>query len=506
MAKKNKKNTSFIQALIVLFLISVTAYMVLRAVFVAYAEYELIGKILGVLFFVSELYVVIHAFGFFFGLYRLTTKEKTEPAMVELDSFPAVAILIPVRHEPADILENTIISCYNLSYPAKTIYILDDSSLDKYKIEAKEIAERYGCQLFRRPDRHGAKAGVINDCMKNITEKYIAIFDVDQNPIDGFLMKTVSILEANEQLALIQTPQYYSNMADSKVAMGANMQQATFYEIVCEGKSVNDAMMCCGTNVVLRRQALEDVGGFDETTVTEDFATSFQMHLKGWKTLYYNHVSTFGLGPENLGSYLSQQNRWAMGNVAVLKKVIARFFKSPRSLSVLQWWEYFITGSYYFVGWAVLFLLTCPMIYIFFDVPSFFMNPVVYSVSFLPYIILSSYIYYFSMRERNYRSRDIFKGQLLFFLSIPAYMRGTLFGLIGIKKGFQITPKRGGPKISYIKLWPQILLWSVNLMAITWAVNRFMYDYSPAVIVNAIWITYHFTLLSSLFYFNEEWS
>ena len=287
--------------------------------------------------------------------------------------------------------------------------------------------------------------------------------------------------------------------------MGANMQQATFYESVCEAKSANHAMICCGTNVVLRRQALEDVGGLDETTVTEDFATSFQMHLKGWKTLYYNHVSTFGLGPEDLGSYLSQQNRWAMGNVSVLKKVVARFLKSPRSLSVLQWWEYFITGSYYFVGWAFLFLLMCPIIYIFFDLPSFFMNPVVYGLSFLPYIILSSYIFYFSMRGRNYRSRDIFKGQLLFFLSLPACMRGTLFGLIGVKKGFDVTPKDGSHKISYIKLWPQILLWSVNLMAITWAANRFIYDYSPAVIVNLIWITYHFMILSSLFYFNEEW-
>ena len=57
-----------------------------------------------------------------------------------------------------------------------------------------------------------------------------------------------------------------------------------------------------------------------------------------------------------------------------------------------------------------------------------------------------------------------------------------------------------------VLLWPQLLLWAVNLIAITWGANRFIYDYSPAVIVNLIWITYHFLLLSSLFYFNEEWS
>lgn len=505
MEKNNQEKSGLIQISIILLLICATVYMLLRTVLVAMADCSFIEKVFGVLFFMAEFFVVIHAFGFFFGIYRLNAKKLSEPKQVELKEFPEVAILIPARHEPAAVLENTVLSCYNLAYPCKKIYILDDSSIDTYKKEAEEIANKYNCELFRRQDRHGAKAGVINDCMKNLTAKYIAVFDVDQNPMGGFLMKTISILEANEKLALVQTPQYYSNSAYNKVAMGANMQQAAFYETVCEAKSNNDAMMCCGTNVVLRKAALDDVGGFDETTVTEDFATAFLLHTKGWKTLYYNHVNTFGLGPEDLGAYLAQQHRWAMGNIAVLKKVTKRALVNPGALSGLQWWEYFVTSSYYLVGWAFLFLILCPVLYIFFDIPSFFMNPVVYVFSFVPYMLLSSYLFYFSMHRRHYGIKDTFRGQLLFFLSLPTYARGAFLGLFGIKRGFAVTAKGGSKKVSYFRLLPQLFLWAVSLMAVTWALNRFMYDHSPAVMVNVIWVMYHLILLSSVFYFNEEW-
>jgi len=487
-----------------LVLIFIIVYFVCRAVFLSYAVSSPLEKVLGLLFFAAEAYVMFHAFGYFLGIYKLTKSKKSEPKITELTSFPPVAILIPARHEPKEILENTIASCYNLSYPSKTIYILDDSSKQEYMAEAKEIAQKYDCQLFRREVWHGAKAGILNDCIKNLTDKYIVIFDADQNPISSFLTKTISILENDSELALIQTPQYYSNLQSSNVAFAANMQQACFYEYICEAKSIDGAMMCCGTNFVVRRETLADVGGFDESTVTEDFATSFKLHLRGWKTLYYNHVSVFGQGPENLSAYFSQQNRWAMGNIAVLKKVLAKLWKSPSALRPLQWWEYLVTSSYYSVSWAYLFLIFCPIAYIIFDIPSFFMKPTVYMFSFLPYLILSQLIFYAGMKNRNYAPSKILRGQLLFFLSLPTYCKGTLLGLFGVSRKFIVTKKSDIGRVSYKQLWPQISLWAINLSAITWGINRFAYDRSPAVAVNLVWITYHFLLCSSIFYFNDK--
>jgi cellulose synthase (UDP-forming) len=98
-------------------------------------------------------------------------------------------------------------------------------------------------------------------------------------------------------MAFVQTPQYYVNRDSSKVSKTAFSQQSTFYTNVSEGKSVSNAMFACGTNIVLRVSALRDVGGFDEESVTEDFATSFKLHVRGYSSYYYNNVFVEGMYP-----------------------------------------------------------------------------------------------------------------------------------------------------------------------------------------------------------------
>ena len=501
---RQAKKTGIFAALIVLLFISIICYFLFRAVFIAYAEYGLVEKILAVFFFIAETFVMFHAFGYFGEIFRVNRKKISLVAPQPLKEYPRVAILIPARHEPQTVLLETLTGCYNLDYPEKKIYLLDDSSLEVFVREAAEAAARFGATVFKRKERHGAKAGVINDCLKTLDEKYVAIFDADQIPLPNFLSRLVPLLEADERLAFIQTPQFYSNLAASRVSLAADMQQAIFYEYVCEGKSTSQAMICCGTNVLLRRQALLEVGGFDESTVTEDFATSLELHLKQWKTLYSNHVYVFGMGPENLGGYFGQQNRWAMGNIMVLRTILAKLIRRPFLLKPAQWFEYLVTGSYYFVGWTYLSLLMCPIIYIFFNIPSFFMNPTVYSFAFLPYIVLSLAIFYSSMGTRRYNIRQVFQGQLLGFITLPVYLRASILGLAGVRAKFQVTAKQGAKTIPYRFLWPQIAFWTINLAAITWGLNRLMYERTAAVVINLLWIVYHFLILSSLFYFNEE--
>ncbi len=498
------KRVNLIRGLIIILFICLTNYFLARAVFILFAEYTRLEKVLAICFFLAEAFVMFHAFGYFTNVYRRNKEEGAVSRPSPLTTFPDVAILIPARHEPKMVLENTLMACHNLDYPNKEIYILDDSSDEVYKKDAEELAKIYGAKLFRRKERHGAKAGVLNDCIKGLSQKYITVFDVDQNPISDFLSNIIPILEADPRLAFVQTPQFYSNLRANAVSFASNMQQTVFYEYISEGKSSNQAMICCGTNVVLRREALLDVGGFDETSVTEDFATSLKMHLKGWRSLYYNHVHTFGMGPEDLGSYFLQQNRWAMGNIGVFKRVVATMIKRPLALKPVQWFEYFVTGSYYFIGWAYIFLLLCPVTYLVFNVPSFFMNPIVYTFTFVPYLILSMAIFYTSMGSKRYGIKDLFKGQLLSFITLPIYMRASLFGVSGRKGTFQVTKKGGTKRISYVRLWPQLLIWAICLFSIAWGINRFIYEPTAAIAINITWISYHYILLSCIFYFNDE--
>jgi cellulose synthase (UDP-forming) len=506
MGPSEKRNRGLlIQSGIILLLISMIFYILARSIFVAFAHYGLFERILAILFLSAESFLMLHAIGYFSNVFFMHSMEKEISKIPPLTQFPPVAILVPARHEPKDVLRQTFQAIKSIDYPNKDIYFLDDSSDQRYKDEAKELCNELGLHLFQREGNRGAKAGIINDCVKTLTDKYIVVFDSDQCPVPGFLLKLVPYLESDPKLALVQTPQFYSNLSASRVAFATNMQQAVFYEYICEGKSSKSSMICCGTNVILRREALMEVGGLDESTVTEDFATSLKFHALGWKTFYHGHVGTFGMGPKNLGDYFKQQNRWALGNVMVFRRVVVGFFRNPHALSPMQWFEYFLTGSYYFVGWAYLLLVLFPILYVFFKIPSFFMDAKVYSLSFFPYFLLAWGIYFFCMSTRHYRFGQMLKAQALSFITLPIYAKASLMGLLGVKSKFQITGKGESSTISYWDLKPQLILWALSLAALTWAFNRMIFEKDLALGTNIFWIAYHLLLLSTIFYFNEEW-
>src|SRR5258708_7211635 len=213
--------------------------------------------------------------------------------------------------------------------------------------------------------------------------------------------------------------------------------------------------------------------------------------MKGWETLYVNMPLVFGMAPEDLVQYFKQQSRWALGNTQVFKNVIKNFITRPWSLSFMQWFDYFVTGTYYFIGWAYLCLFMCQLIYTFFNVPAFFMNPYVYSLTFIPYFLLALGVFYSSMGLRHYKFSYILKTHLLTMLSIPVYLRATLFGLFNVPVAFQVTNKTGATQVAYSFLWAQIFLWALNLVAITWGILRWVYEHNPGILFNIFWLFYH---------------
>ena len=503
----NKK--ILINSLIILALISISVYVVARTILVAFARYDEIDKFTSILLLFGEFFIILHGIGYTLNIFRAYKNQSKQEELQKIahnkiTSEPAVAIVVAARHEPLKVLEETFSSLKNLRYKNKHIYFLDDSTDQKYIDEAENLSRDLDINLFRRENRHGAKAGIINDCLKTLDQRYVAIFDADQNPLPEFLNRLIPIMENDSKLAFVQTPQFYTNIDESRVAKAASFQQAVFYEYICEGKSSQEAMFCCGTNIVFRREALMEVGGLDESTVTEDFATSIKLHRNKWKSLYYNHTCAFGMAPVNLSSYLSQQYRWANGTIAVLKKIIAAFFTHPFSLRPNQWWEYFLSGTYYMVGLAFFILMSFPVLYLLFEVPSFFATPEVYFLAFLPYIVLSLSVFYFILKERGYQTRDLFTGQLLATITFSVYTRAAFLSLIGTKTSFGITSKTKGTSIPFYKLWPQLLLLSANYVAIIWGINRFAYELDSAILINCFWAFYHTLVLSSIFYFNSD--
>lgn len=497
-------------ALTLLAVIAILVYVVARTALFLFAEYAPVEKLFAIMLILGEFFVLLHALGYVFNILKVFKKQNEFIGKEQLEigkqgqDEPSVAILVAARHEPKGVLKSTFVTINAMNYKNKQVYLLDDSSQEEYKKEAEELSGEFDLKLFRRKIQHGAKAGIVNDCLKTLSQDYVAIFDADQNPMPDFLNAVIPILEQDTKLGFVQTPQFYSNIEESSISRAAAFQQAVFYEYICEGKNTENAMFCCGTNIVFRRKALMDVGGLDESTVTEDFATSVKMHAKGWKSLYYPHVCAFGMGPVNLNGYFKQQFRWATGTVSVFKKLIWRFLTKPFSLRPIQWWEYILSSSYYLVGLAFFCLMICPVIYLLFKVPSFFAKPEVYFLAFMPYITLSVAVFYTVLGTRNYKIKDLFLGQLLAASTFSVYIRGAISALLGFKTTFGITEKVKGRALPYLRLWPQLIMIYLNFIALVWGANRFIYEKDMAILVNGFWVLYHFLILSSVFYFNRE--
>ena len=533
--KKNNRNGLLL--LTVLCILTAVLYLIVRTVLFILLDFAWYEKLVALLLLLAELFILTHGIGYFLEIYRVLTRspapQRQESRPPFQGPYPPVAVIVSSYHEPLEVVEETLITFYNLTYPNKHIYFLDDTRYDlpgkdpqemaAYRRAVDEMCERIGVNLFRRK-WHGAKAGMINDFLafiggefregfefRNFSGKestgpitYIVVFDADQNPLPGFVEPLVQRMEEEPGLAFVQTPQYYTNFGENRIARASGLQQAVFYEYICEGKSLSDAMFCCGTNVIFRREALVDVGGFDETSVTEDFATSLKFHLKGWNSSYSGRVMAFGMGPEDLGGYFKQQFRWALGTVGLLRTVIGYFAGHPLRLASVKWWEYFLSSTHYFVGLVFLIMVTCPLLYLFLRVPSYFARPEIYILFFIPYFVLTLSIFFWTLKKRQYAVRDLILGQLLLAVTFPVYIRASILALLGVRGTFGITPKGGSVSLPLHALWPQLLLATLNFSAIVWGANRIFFEREPlwAIVVNMFWCSYHFAILSSVLYFN----
>ncbi|WP_123580579.1 glycosyltransferase [Abditibacterium utsteinense] len=452
-------------------------------------------------------FIIVHGFGYANSMIKANWAYKSsKPPIFAALGGPRVACLIASFNEPSDVLEETVAAVMALDYQGKEVFILDDSTTVEARESAQEIAARYGIVCVQRTNRRGYKAGAINDFLPFVTAPYLALFDADALPTAQFLRECVPQIDENPKLGFLQTPQFYANTQVSYAALASARQQNVFYEYICEGKSVSRAAFCCGTNVIFRRSALVDCGGFNEESVTEDFATSFHMHVKGYDSLYLNRIYVYSLAPENLAAYFTQQSRWSFGTMGTARQFIRQFFKNPRVLSAGQWWEYFLSATYYLVGWVNFFFILLPMLYLFFDIRPLRQDVFTYLLVFVPYMLFTLNMFYSGMERRGYSLGETILGQQIGFLSFPIHMKSAFSVLMGHKRPFGVTPKGVGGRISWWALWPQISLMLFSLGAFLAGVSRIVMGRDSdvtAVGLNSLWALYHVWMLSGIFRLNQ---
>ncbi len=191
-----------------------------------------------------------------------------------------VDVFIPTYDEPDEILKPTILSALAMDYPHRT-YVLDDGHREGVRL----LCEELGVDYLSRPTNEGAKAGNINAALKVTHGEYIAIFDADHAPFKSFLTELLGYFK-DPNVALVQAPQAYFNLDSFQhAAAGPHKnkpwhEQSVFYDQIMPGKDRMNSAFWCGSSAILRREALESVGGVNTLTVTEDMHTAMGLHAE----------------------------------------------------------------------------------------------------------------------------------------------------------------------------------------------------------------------------------
>jgi len=210
-------------------LVLLCVYITFRSASMFNPGYRWIDHVFAFLLLGAEAFMLLHSIGYLLTVLKATKKYKeTRIRLFALYDESSVAVIIASFNEELDMLEDTIVSITNMDYANKQVYLLDDSAKEGLQKGAEALTEKYGCTYVHRVNRRGYKAGAINDLLNVLKEKYLAIFDADQKPVYNFLKEVIPLLEEDEEIAFVQTPQFYANAECSPVVRGASYQQAVF--------------------------------------------------------------------------------------------------------------------------------------------------------------------------------------------------------------------------------------------------------------------------------------
>ena len=392
-------------------------------------------------------------------------------AILEKTFEPSVDILIPTYDEAEFILERTVIGCQALEYENKKVYLLDDTN----RPEVKHLAKKLGCEYIARYDNSHAKAGNLNHALSKTNGEFIVIFDADFIPTKNFLTRTLGFFQ-NEQVALVQTPQTFYNIDPISRNLGLENiltpEEETFYRQIQPMKDGADGVLCAGTSFLVRRKALESVGGFVTESICEDCFTGVLLSAKGYRSVYLEEKLSAGLAAENISSYATQRLRWARGT-------LQGFFINSNpltipGLSLSQRLAYLETFLSWFTSISYIGFLLMPLAYVFFDVIPIKASASEYLYFFLPYYFVNLTLFSWL----NYHSQSLFlSGFNNVILAVPKAITIIQTLLNPFSKGFKVTPKGITRDYYYFNrnlAWPLVIFLLVNSISL-W-LNLFGYN------------------------------
>jgi cellulose synthase/poly-beta-1,6-N-acetylglucosamine synthase-like glycosyltransferase len=283
-------------------------------------------------------------------LYYKNRKNRAITPPHQFSELPRITVQLPIFNEQF-VVERLVESVCRLNYPKDKldIQLLDDST-DQTQQVARNLVERYAAlghpiTYLHRADRKGFKAGALQEGMQTAKGEFIAIFDADFVPPEDFLLRIIHYF-SDPEIGMVQgrwthLNRDYSLLTNVEAILldghfilehGARSRSHVFFNFN-------------GTAGMWRKRAIEDAGGWQHDTLTEDTDLSYRAQLKKWKFIYLEELECPAELPVEMTAFKTQQARWAKGLIQTAKKILPQVMKSDVSWRVkLEAW-YHLTAN-----------------------------------------------------------------------------------------------------------------------------------------------------------------
>jgi cellulose synthase/poly-beta-1,6-N-acetylglucosamine synthase-like glycosyltransferase len=264
---------------------------------------------------------------------------RPQPRALAAEDYPTVTIQLPIFNEYY-VASRVILSMRNIRYPKSllTIQVLDDSTDNTKQISQKAVeqlrAEGYSVQYLHRTDRTGFKAGALKAGLEQTDSELVAVFDADFIAPEEFLERIVPHFQ-DDKVGMVQSRWGYLNREYSLLTRVQSILLDGHFVLEHTARNFSGRFFNFnGTGGVFRRRAIEDAGGWDGDTLTEDLDLSYRAQIAGWKFVYLPDLVCKSELPVDVFGFKNQQHRWTKGSIQVGKKLLRTIWKSDLPLKV----------------------------------------------------------------------------------------------------------------------------------------------------------------------------
>jgi cellulose synthase/poly-beta-1,6-N-acetylglucosamine synthase-like glycosyltransferase len=466
----------------------------------------------------------------FYGLHRYqlvyhyykNRKNAAKEAASRFSELPLVTVQLPIFNEQF-VIDRLIQACCNLDYPREKleIQVLDDST-DETVAVARGLVERYAAlghpvTYHHRTNREGFKAGALAEGLKTAKGEFIAIFDADFTPPEDFLLRAIHHF-TDPKVGMVQTRWTHINRNYSFLTQVEAILLDGHFVLEHAGRARTGLFFNFnGTAGMWRQKAIDEAGGWQHDTLTEDTDLSYRAQLKGWKFVYLQDVECPAELPVEMTAFKTQQARWAKGLIQTAKKILPQVLRSKVPLhNKIEAW-YHLTANLSYPLMIVLSVLLLPAMVIRFYQGWFQMLYIDLPLFLASTFSISSF-YLVSQRELFPRSwpRALLYLPFLMALGIGLTITNTkavIEALVGKQSAFARTPKyrvesrqdrvqttKYRKRLGWVP-WIELLIGAYFALTVYYAVDNENYITVPFLLLFVVgyWCTGLMSLLQGVF-------